>query len=54
MNFDFSSEQRAIAQSLERKLTQVCSRSAVRDAITAGAGRHEQTWSALADLGALG
>ena len=54
MNFDFSSEQRAFAQSLERKLAQVCPRSAVRDAIAAGTGRHEPTWRALADLGALG
>lgn len=54
MNFEFSEEQLAFAQSLERRLAQACPRSAVRQAVADGQGLHEPSWRALADLGVLG
>ncbi|MGB5078182.1 MAG: acyl-CoA dehydrogenase family protein, partial [Sphingorhabdus sp.] len=54
MNFDFSDDQRRLQEEIRRVLTDVSTSAEVRTVLEGSAPHSAQTWSHLADLGALG
>lgn len=54
MNFDFSAEQKALAEQARRFLAAECPTSAVRTVLERGSGHDERLWKGLAEMGFLG